>query len=210
MSEPGIREKQKQKTRATIAAAAFDLFTTKSFDQVTVEEIAVQAGVAKGTVFHHFETKTDLALGAIAYFAEEELKEMDSVFHAANPEDAIKQFVDASFALVYERPGLTQLMLSLTSLAQNVKSDTQLSQKLHEFTESFMSTIYQQMAEFFGDGARNELHAEALARVFIGLLDGLGLQLLIEGIAKNDPIIPILKDTMTQLLHCLVGGTHHE
>lgn len=44
-------------TRSAIEAAARNLFGTQGFTATTVDAIAATAGVAKGAVYHHFETK---------------------------------------------------------------------------------------------------------------------------------------------------------
>lgn len=49
-------------TRARIAAVATKLFIERGFDNVTIAEVAVAAGVSKVTVFAHFECKEDLLL----------------------------------------------------------------------------------------------------------------------------------------------------
>ena len=56
----GLREIKKTQTRQAIADAAAELFRTRGFDFVTVEEVAQAAQVSKKTVFNYFPTKEDL------------------------------------------------------------------------------------------------------------------------------------------------------
>ena len=58
----GQRLRDKQRTRERIAAVATALFLERGFDDVTVAEVAAQAGVSKVTVFAHFPRKEDLLL----------------------------------------------------------------------------------------------------------------------------------------------------
>ena len=61
MSEPtGRRQRKKDATRRMITDAAMRLFLEKSFDQVTIAEIAESADVSVNTVFNYFPTKEDL------------------------------------------------------------------------------------------------------------------------------------------------------
>jgi AcrR family transcriptional regulator len=58
--EEGLRERKKRQTRASIAAAAMELFHARGFEAVTVADIARAADVSEKTVFNYFATKEDL------------------------------------------------------------------------------------------------------------------------------------------------------
>lgn len=51
------RERKKEKTRQTIVDAALALFQQQGFDATTMEQIAGEADVAKGTLYNHFPSK---------------------------------------------------------------------------------------------------------------------------------------------------------
>ncbi|MFH0180507.1 TetR/AcrR family transcriptional regulator [Streptomyces cacaoi] len=56
----GLRERKKLQTAMRIYRTAVELFLEKSFDAVSVQEIADAAEVSKMTVFNYFGTKEDL------------------------------------------------------------------------------------------------------------------------------------------------------
>src|SRR5690348_7274382 len=47
-------------TIASIVSAAGELFTARGFAATSIDEIASRAGVAKGAVYHHFESKEQI------------------------------------------------------------------------------------------------------------------------------------------------------
>ena len=54
------QEERREVTRGAILAAAQSLFGSRSYAHVAVDQIAAEAGVAKGAIYHHFSTKADL------------------------------------------------------------------------------------------------------------------------------------------------------
>ena len=56
----GIRELKKQETRQAILAAAVKLFAEKSFEQTSIEDIALEAGIGKATIYGYFTNKNDI------------------------------------------------------------------------------------------------------------------------------------------------------
>ncbi|MCX4748056.1 TetR/AcrR family transcriptional regulator [Kitasatospora sp. NBC_01287] len=56
----GRRERNKQRVRERLYAAAIDLFMAKGYDHTSIDEIAERADVARGTFFNYFQRKEDL------------------------------------------------------------------------------------------------------------------------------------------------------
>ncbi|MEV4177319.1 TetR family transcriptional regulator [Nonomuraea sp. NPDC049709] len=59
---PGLRERKKAKTRASIQKEALRLFREQGYSATTVEQIAEAAEVAPSTVFRYFATKEELVM----------------------------------------------------------------------------------------------------------------------------------------------------
>lgn len=57
---PGLRERKKAALRQTISNVATQLFVERGFENVSVDEIAREAAVARKTVFNYFPRKEDL------------------------------------------------------------------------------------------------------------------------------------------------------
>lgn len=66
MSDPGLRERKKQRMYETVSDIAVRLFMEKGFDAVSVAEVAAAAEISKPTLFRYFPAKEDLVLHRIA------------------------------------------------------------------------------------------------------------------------------------------------
>jgi TetR/AcrR family transcriptional regulator, transcriptional repressor for nem operon len=55
-------------SKTKLLDAALQLIRTKGYAATTVDDICHRAGVTKGSFFHHFKTKDDLALSATSYW----------------------------------------------------------------------------------------------------------------------------------------------
>ena len=62
MSELGIRERKKQRTRQALRQAALELFQERGFEATTIADITAAADVAPRTFFSYFPTKEDVVL----------------------------------------------------------------------------------------------------------------------------------------------------
>jgi AcrR family transcriptional regulator len=66
MTEPGLRERKKQRMYETVSDIAIRLFLEKGYDAVSVAEIAAAAEISKPTLFRYFPSKEDLVFHRIA------------------------------------------------------------------------------------------------------------------------------------------------
>jgi AcrR family transcriptional regulator len=59
-NQPGVRDRKKAATRLMISNVATQLFVKHGFENVSVDDIAREADVARKTVFNYFPRKEDL------------------------------------------------------------------------------------------------------------------------------------------------------
>jgi TetR/AcrR family transcriptional repressor of nem operon len=93
--------------------SALRTIRTKGYGASTVDDICHAAGVSKGSFFHYFASKEDLALAAAAYFS----ARADALFAAASYRDAddarerVLKYIDLRSAMLHgEFPDFTCLL----------------------------------------------------------------------------------------------------
>jgi TetR/AcrR family transcriptional repressor of nem operon len=69
--EPGsVTSWPRHESKIGLLNAALNAIRTKGYAATTVDDICQAAGVTKGSFFHHFKSKDDLALSAAAYWGD--------------------------------------------------------------------------------------------------------------------------------------------
>jgi TetR/AcrR family transcriptional repressor of nem operon len=79
-NSPAHQPQSPTPSKTRLLDAALHVIRAKGYAATTVDDICHQAGVTKGSFFHHFKTKDDLALAAIAHW-----RAMTEAFFAAAP-----------------------------------------------------------------------------------------------------------------------------
>ncbi len=72
-------------TRTSLLETALELIWQSNYNSVGVNEICKQAGVTKGSFYHHFESKAVLFCEATEYYWRDTKKAIDEILSPINP-----------------------------------------------------------------------------------------------------------------------------
>jgi AcrR family transcriptional regulator len=93
MTEPGLRERKKARTRQIIADAAARLFAQRGYEQVAVSDVAREAEVSEQTVYNYFQTKEQLVTDRDQLIQDELSRRIRARAPGTTPAAAIRDFV---------------------------------------------------------------------------------------------------------------------
>jgi AcrR family transcriptional regulator len=106
------RSSRRVKTRQRICSAARELFLAQGYAAATIEQIAVEAGVGRSTLYTHFSDKNEI-LGAIADDYLEELRVVIGRLPGPRPSRRqIDLWIDEFAGFVLREPAPTLLLIS--------------------------------------------------------------------------------------------------
>jgi TetR/AcrR family fatty acid metabolism transcriptional regulator len=89
------KEKSPRNRRQEIIMAALGIFSEKGFHYARIEEVALAAGIGKGTVYEYFRSKEELLGAAVRYEMEDMARQVKSkVDQAATVKDKLKAMVE--------------------------------------------------------------------------------------------------------------------
>src|SRR4051812_45882941 len=63
--------------RAQLLSLGLERFSERSYDEVSIDDLARAAGISKGLLYHYFPTKRDFYIAALAQAAEQLLAATD-------------------------------------------------------------------------------------------------------------------------------------
>jgi AcrR family transcriptional regulator len=106
------RSRRREDTRQRLFEAAVALIAEQGFSATTVDDIALRAKVAKGTVYYNFKSKTDLFEELLRYGVGLLTDEFRTAVAGLPPRDAVAALVRAELDYIRRYRAFAQLLLS--------------------------------------------------------------------------------------------------
>ncbi|WP_018785853.1 TetR/AcrR family transcriptional regulator [Micromonospora sp. CNB394] len=106
------RTRRREDTRQRLFVAAVDLIAEQGFSATTVDHIAARAGVAKGTVYYNFESKTVLFEELLRHGVGLLTAEFRAAVDGLPPLEALGALVRAQLEYIRRYRAFAQLLLS--------------------------------------------------------------------------------------------------
>jgi AcrR family transcriptional regulator len=115
-------------TKEKILESAFDLFSSRGYDKVSLNEIIEKAGVSKGGLFHHFDSKYALGRDCLIWFARTHMEPgfFEQVSDEMGPQDMLIHFIDFMLSMMEADSGFTKFFWSIFDEAMNRQEDSKL------------------------------------------------------------------------------------
>jgi AcrR family transcriptional regulator len=88
--------------RAQLLALAKRAFSEQSYDEVSIDDLAREAKISKGLLYHYFPTKRDLYVAGLTEIANDLVAAITMVPEDAAPADRVRLGLDAYLAHVVE------------------------------------------------------------------------------------------------------------
>ena len=130
--------KAEEKKNALLDAAG-SLFEQKGFDATTMDEIAAEADVAKGTLYHYFANKSDLLAALRENFENKIMDRITPNVEKCHPDDwagKLKAWTYSAVQAYFELSGLHDVVIYGTGMPfRNAMADARITRYLTELIE---------------------------------------------------------------------------
>ncbi len=124
-----------------ILEAALKIYTSKPPQNVSMDEVAKEAGVSKGTIFYHFKNKDNLERELIRYSVE---KYFSWVYQEPRDSRILERIVKESLKVVSENPKLTLLWYYVFE-KELFSGKTEFARSLYDEMFGFLSSLLKDM-----------------------------------------------------------------
>jgi AcrR family transcriptional regulator len=195
MTDVGLRERKKVRTRRIIADAAARLFAERGYERVAVSDVARAAEVSEQTVYNYFQTKEALVTDRDKQVQDELCRLIRARIPGTAPSAAIRDFVLCSVEGIRRIPA-EQWRGELGFLAAISPSVHRLSLEMSDRQASAVATAIAETDAVAPEIAR--LRGIALASVFQIIITEAGRRTL-EG-ASQDQIADTLRPAIEAVL----------
>lgn len=184
--------------RDQILEAAAGVFSKTGYHGARVEDIAIKAGIGKGTVYEYFKSKRELFEETIFHVLETYLFEaLESISGMQDPADKLKGIIRLQASLLDRKGNIATLFMKNSGDIHREMLD-----RLIEFRERVIDFIADIIREGIEEGAFRPVDPRLAGILFMGMLQEAGtihysgsrindqtidtvLDYLINGIGKN-------------------------
>lgn len=135
-------------SKTRLLDAAMQAFRTKGYAATTIEDVCKEAGLTKGSFFHHFKSKEELAIAGAEHFATMAAQLFASApYHQpADPLERVLGYVDFREEIL--QGSLPEFTCYLGTLVQETyDSHPELRESCNKYISEHAATLAQDIAE---------------------------------------------------------------
>jgi len=161
-------------TKKDILKAAIDIIATKGVQNLTMDRVAAEAGVAKGTLYTHFENKKQIFEAAIQESFQPLLEELSSIFESsATPDKMLENIIRSHLEFFNRQKKFLRVLLHSRNAAHDGRNRYQSSEYKEMITK--ISAI---LEEGIAQGLFRPVDSTKMAAIFIEAIVAVTIQRL--------------------------------
>ena len=185
------RERQKTVRRDAILAAARKVFARKGYEGATIADIAKEAGVAAGTVYLYYASKTDLFAALNAQFFQ---AIQTALIEAEAPPD-VRRGTRARIRAVFEACANHRDLVRLVFLTPDPR--TEVARRMKTADEARHKPLAELLQGGMGAGSVRQGDAMFYARLITGLVTSALYQCFVQSDGSD---VPAYEDAVSDMI----------
>jgi AcrR family transcriptional regulator len=158
--------------RAQILEAAITCFADKGYYGTSIDDIAAQAGLSKGAIYHHFQSKREILLSLFEEWSADLLARWRSIGERSAPLEALSQDTLEALNLIEDIVPLSRAGLEFCSHAVRDDDLRQRVAGVYADARRYLTGLIEEARQ---QGLVGDVNAQLMATVLIAMFEGLFL-----------------------------------
>lgn len=179
----GPKKIDRDEKREAIVAAAAEVFARQGYRAATMDRISREAGIAKGTTYLYFKSKSELFLAVFDWFVDQTLGQAQA---AADPEEGriverLELFMQETLEALEEVRDIFPLTMEFWTASATGEHRLLFGKHMGQLYVRYREVVASMIDQGVEEGEfRSDTDSEALASVLVGAIDGLKIQTWLE------------------------------
>ncbi|RJQ54977.1 MAG: TetR/AcrR family transcriptional regulator [Actinobacteria bacterium] len=191
------KQKRSAETKKQIAESAARLFAEKGFSEVTMQEIADEARIGKGTLYYHVRGKEELALLVLETAASQLLPKAQV---AAGEAGSVKERMTRALEVLVSYMASGHELLEIV-IPQVARSHPRMTRRVQKIRSAYLRLLEQVIAEGMAAGQiRADVDPAICSRAILGTVVGFHMH----ATRFNEPLA--VEKALPQLIDMLLNG----
>ncbi|MBN1595986.1 TetR family transcriptional regulator [candidate division FCPU426 bacterium] len=191
-----ITNEEKEAQRQRIIRAAVAVFGKYGFYKSTISQIAIAAGMGRGTLYWYFESKEELFHAMTKQFCESAIDQVKKELGAEDHfEDILRRLIRSWLDSAVKQKELFHIMYSIYGQMQGEFAQS-MQGAMRDMYQAIMAILENLLNQAIIKKQMREADTHRLARLLIGLVDGIVLQHIF--------VEPFMPEAMTEVVMSLL------
>ena len=180
------KKESKEKRIEDVLVAAMDVFIEKGYENASMNEIAIRAGISKGGLYHHFLSKDMVLLYANQKLMEPCMAMLDAAKENSSAVEGIKTYIHDYLGYWIERK--KELIFFSMSMTKAM-SHMDIFKMYERYTEDYITSFVELFKKGMQSGEFKLSNAKGSAVALMSSLDGLIIYMALDKKLKLDEMV---------------------
>ena len=186
--------------RAQLLELGMKIFADRTYDEVSIDDLAKAAGISKGLLYHYFPTKRDLYLEGLRHTSNELLQRLDVSKLDLPPIERIRVGIDNYLTFVSERANSY-----IALMRGGIGSDPEVLRIIEGSREELVERMFTGEGSPLAGGDHRTPLARTVLRGWIGFCEAASLDWLTHRDLPQQALRDVLVDMLLPTLRVALG-----
>jgi AcrR family transcriptional regulator len=182
--------------RAQLLQLARKAFSDRSYDEVSIDDLAREAKISKGLLYHYFPTKRDLYVAGLREIAEELVQRVTAIPTDLAPAERVRAGLDAF---------LDHITIHARAYVSLMRGGIGSDPEVAEVIDGVRSRLFDQFMtdSSFAASVRGDVRFETLVRGWIGFVEATSIDWCANPRLTREQLVDLLLQILVEIMRAV-------